>query len=464
MKVNQPIDEQDSDQQFPEGLNSDQDTHVQSTSQVDHRLEEETKLCHELVDNMTSGAAVYDVHNNGATFIIRGFNQAAEQITGVSKDQVIGKDIQTVFPGIDASGLTKAFQTVWKTDGPINRPVSYYQDERLDIWVENKIFKLPSGQIASIFDDITERKRAEEALRQSETKLDSIVRTSPDIIFRIDTEGKITFISDAVKNYGYLPENLIGLEVWEIIQPEDRKQAKDRMIERLAGNRRPDKLEVRLVNQDSSDDLSVATDEDPENDPIFAIDAKRVFGSQDDKDKILGLQGIARDVTEYNQTRKAKERLETQLLQAQKMEAIGTLAGGIAHDFNNILGAILGYAQLAEMAIPDENKAQGYIKQILSASERAKGLVGQILAFSRQSSPKRIPVDIGVIVKEASKLLRASLPANIDINISIAPNLSSVMADQTQIYQVLMNLCTNALHAMENGGRDSRFIIGSNPI
>ena len=158
------------------------------------------------------------------------------------------------------------------------------------------------------------------------------------------------------------------------------------------------------------------------------------------------------DISEYNQARAAKEKLEAQLLQAQKMEAIGTLAGGIAHDFNNILGAIQGYTQLAEMAIPEDNKAQGYIEQILSASERAKGLVGQILTFSRQSSPKRIPVDIGMTVKEASKLLRGSLPANIQINISITPNLNSVMADQNQIYQVLMNLGTNALHAMADGG------------
>ncbi len=292
----------------------------------------------------------------------------------------------------------------------------------------------------------------ERKLSDQQFQVSEIIRTIPDIIFRLDTDGKITFISDAIMKYGYLPENLIGQDVWEIINPEDRQQAQARMMQRLAGNRRPDKLEVRIKKQDNPTQLSGQANAIPDNCPVLAIEAELVFGSGDDKDKILGLQGIARDVTEYNQTRAAKEKLEAQLLQAQKMEAIGTLAGGIAHDFNNILGAILGYAQLAEMVIPEDNKAKGHIKQILSASERAKGLVGQILAFSRQSSPKQIPVDIGVIVKEASKLLRASLPANIDINLNISPNLCSVMADQTQIYQVLMNLCTNALHAMDKDG------------
>ncbi len=452
MKANQSSSEQPIDKKYLERRISDLQTQVTELSRTGYVMDERTKLCHDLFDNMTSGVAVYDVQDNGATFVIRDFNQAAEQITDLKADQIVGKNVQSVFPGIEASGLSNAFQMVWQTGEPINRPVSHYEDDRLNMWMEYKIFRLPSGQIVSIFDDITERKRVEEALLDSENELESIIQTSPDIIFRIDTNGKIAFISGAVKKYGYIPENLIGQDIWKIIKAEDRKLANVRMMDRLAGNRRSDKLEVRLKNQADFKPFSDAENVKPSHDPVFAIDAERFFGAGDDKDKVMGLQGIARDVTEYNQTRVAKEKLETQLLQAQKMEAIGTLAGGIAHDFNNILGAILGYAQLAEMVIPADNKAMGHIKQILSASERAKGLVGQILAFSRQSSPKRIPVDIGTIVKEASKLLRASLPANIDINLSIAPNICSVMADQTQIYQVLMNLCANALHAMENEG------------
>ena len=146
--------------------------------------------------------------------------------------------------------------------------------------------------------------------------------------------------------------------------------------------------------------------------------------------------------------------LQLQLQQAQKMEAVGTLAGGIAHDFNNILGAIMGYTEISLLQTQEDNDVRKHLEKILKASQRAKELVNQILAFSRQR-----PLDVQVfrlkpLVKEVLGLLRASLPRTIDIRHTIAADLYAIEADPTQIHQVLMNLCTNAAHAMEeNGGR-----------
>ncbi len=141
------------------------------------------------------------------------------------------------------------------------------------------------------------------------------------------------------------------------------------------------------------------------------------------------------------------------LQRSQKMEALGTLAGGIAHDFNNILGAIIGYAELALLHIPDETKLRENIRMVLTAGERAKELVKQILAFSRQSEEERKPIQIAYTVKEVLKFMRASLPSTIEIRMNIASNSGLVLADPVQIHQVLMNLCTNAHHAMrEKGG------------
>ena len=135
------------------------------------------------------------------------------------------------------------------------------------------------------------------------------------------------------------------------------------------------------------------------------------------------------------------------------MEAIGTLAGGITHDFNNILGAILGYTDLAILESEDESKIRQYLKKIQEAGHRAKDLVNQILAFSRQSKQERFPVQLSSIVEEALKMIRASLPSTIEIRRNIQTDHGTVEADSTQIHQVLMNLCTNAAHAMqENGG------------
>jgi len=134
------------------------------------------------------------------------------------------------------------------------------------------------------------------------------------------------------------------------------------------------------------------------------------------------------------------------------MEAIGTLAGGIAHDFNNILSAIFGYSEIALFSIPDKNRARDNIDQVLKAGYRARDLVKQILVFSRQGDLEQKPIQIQYVVKEALKLLRASLPSTIEIQQNISTKPGSIMADLTKIHQVLMNLCTNALHAMQEDG------------
>ncbi|MFH0998836.1 MAG: response regulator [Pseudomonadota bacterium] len=140
------------------------------------------------------------------------------------------------------------------------------------------------------------------------------------------------------------------------------------------------------------------------------------------------------------------------LQQSQKMEAIGTLASGIAHDFNNILGAVIGYTELALLGMPDESSPREKLKLVLAASDRAKTLIQQILAFSRQSEEERKPVQIAHIVKEVLQFLRASLPATIEIRKNIDGNIETILADPVQIHQIFMNLCTNAHHAMKASG------------
>jgi PAS domain S-box-containing protein len=171
--------------------------------------------------------------------------------------------------------------------------------------------------------------------------------------------------------------------------------------------------------------------------------------------RLFDLQGTpmilstVRDIAERKRAEEEREKLETQLRQAQKMEAIGTLAGGIAHDFNNILAAILGYSEMALENIPENTAARHDLEQVLKATLRAKDLVGQILAFSRREDiQERRPVKIAPIVKEALRLLRPALPATIDVRQEITGDLGMVLADPTQIHQVVVNLCTNAAHAL----------------
>jgi signal transduction histidine kinase/ActR/RegA family two-component response regulator len=168
-------------------------------------------------------------------------------------------------------------------------------------------------------------------------------------------------------------------------------------------------------------------------------------------EKTPAVLGIAIDITERKRAEKEKEMLEAELRQAQKLEAIGTLAGGIAHDFNNILQPMMGYTEMALSELLPSHPVRDDLEQVLNASLRAKELVRQILAISRSTEEQqRIPTDISSIIKEALKLLRSSLPTSIEIRRNIRSGFA--LADQTQIHQVLMNLCTNAAHAMDGKG------------
>ncbi|MBI5577952.1 MAG: response regulator [Deltaproteobacteria bacterium] len=160
--------------------------------------------------------------------------------------------------------------------------------------------------------------------------------------------------------------------------------------------------------------------------------------------------GVFRDITDRKLADQRREQLEAQLGQAQKMEAIGGLAGGIAHDFNNILSAIIGYTELA-MLNEGASNSENELNQALIAANRAKDLVKQILAFSRQTDEDRMPVKVGLVVKEAVKFLRATIPATIEIKTCIDEKSGAVLANSIELHQIIMNLCTNAQHAI--GGR-----------
>jgi len=173
----------------------------------------------------------------------------------------------------------------------------------------------------------------------------------------------------------------------------------------------------------------------------------------DEAEFAVQLRAMLRIKKAEDVSRQEIEKMQARFRQVQKMEAIGTLAGGIAHDFNNILSAIIGYTELALYFDSEATSSRELLEQVLKASNRAKDLVAQILTFSRQSEQELKPVMISLLIKENLRLLRTSLPTTIEIRQNITAKSSTVLADPTQIHQVLMNLCTNASHAMrENGG------------
>ncbi|MCP3942598.1 MAG: response regulator [Desulfobacteraceae bacterium] len=174
--------------------------------------------------------------------------------------------------------------------------------------------------------------------------------------------------------------------------------------------------------------------------------------------EIIGLIGLSVNITRQKQAEVEKEKLESRLLQVQKMEAIGTLAGGIAHDFNNILSPLLGYAEMLQEDLPENSPEQESITEVLKAALRARDLVKQILTFSRQVNQNIKPIKVQSILKEVLKLLKSSIPKTIDIQTKIDHDCGGVVADPTQIHQLIMNLATNAYHAMQESGGQLKII------
>ena len=293
--------------------------------------------------------------------------------------------------------------------------------------------------------EIEERKRAERTLRNSEEKFRFLAEKMFDIVWTMDRDFKTTYVSPSIENVlGFTPEERKRQSLEEIITLESLQRVQEMFLKELRryeeGSVDPDRsitIEVEYYRKDGSTVWMENT-------------VKAIRGSGGG---IVGMHGVSRDITERKIAEEENNRLQSQLQQVQKMESIGILAGGIAHDFNNMLGIIVSNTELAMDDVPEWNPARHNLEEIRTGSMRARDVVKQILAFSRQSQQEMKPVRISPIIKESLKLLRSSIPTTIEIHQNISSESDTVHADPTQINQVLINLCTNAAHAMgEKGG------------
>lgn len=270
--------------------------------------------------------------------------------------------------------------------------------------------------------------KAERDLKKSEEKYRLLFENANDAIFVVQDDVVKFPNPSALSILGYSEEELSKLPLVNLVHPEDRHIVRERYKRRLKGEKVPGSYSLRLINKDHEE---------------LWLEMNNVITEWEGKP--AGVY-FTRDITQ-------QKLLEEQFYQAQKMEALGTLAGGIAHDFNNILSAIMGYTELSLNVAQEEGPLRRRLNEIYKASYRAKDLVHQILSFSRQMESERKPIRLHLIVKEALKLLRASLPTTIEFREEIATQSDTVRANPTQVHQVLMNLCTNAHHAMmEKGG------------
>ncbi|MDQ3025992.1 MAG: ATP-binding protein [Pseudomonadota bacterium] len=282
----------------------------------------------------------------------------------------------------------------------------------------------------------------EEAGRETEEwryRHERVIRASQSLLYDFDpVSGEVVWDGDTRSVIGTDRENVATVRQWmERVHPDDRIRLKGLRRQLLEGEISHIAMEYRL-RDDEGDYTTLGVNAYLVADPSQGKAGRRVIG-------------FVKDVSEKVRAEEERLRLEAQLKQAEKMQAVGHLAGGIAHDFNNILGAILGYGELAQQKARDGDLKR-YIDTIMDAGNRAKALVTQILSYSRAEGAEKIPVIVAPIVREACDLVRGSSARTIEVRFTAEADEAAVLGDPTRLHQLLMNLCTNAIHAMGETG------------
>ncbi|HET7040680.1 MAG TPA: PAS domain S-box protein, partial [Gemmatimonadales bacterium] len=385
------------------------------------------------IDSAPSGLLMID--SEGRIVLV---NREVERMFGYPREELLGRPVESIVPERFREHHP-AYRGAF-TERPsvrqmgVGRELFGRRKDGSEVPIEIGLTPLVTDEglfVLSSIVDITARRKAEARFRVA-------VESAPSGMVMVDAEGKIVLVNREVERlFGYTREELLGRSVETLVptrfrgghpgfragfhqDPQARMMGAGRELYGL----RKDGVEVPV-------EIGL--------NPIDTDDGLFVLGS------IV-------DISARIAARRERAQLEDQLRQSQKMEAVGTLAGGIAHDFNNILRGIMGYAELAMAQVQDE-RVRGDLNEVIRAAARGKELVSAILRFSRREELSRRPTDLGQVVNDTLRLLRPTLPTTIEVRPAIDSGLARALADGTAVQQVLMNLATNAAHAMRNGGR-----------
>ncbi|TKB25072.1 CHASE2 domain-containing protein [Desulfopila sp. IMCC35006] len=281
-------------------------------------------------------------------------------------------------------------------------------------------------------------------LRSSETSLQSILKTIPDIVFRLDADGNITFISPAITKYSRSPESLVGRPIFELVTPEDLDKVQYRLNERRTGDRATTDMEICLLLTKEKNEVRPAK-------RYFSLSAEGIYESRENgPSRFLGTQGIVKDIND-------RKRLEQQLIQAQKMEVIGKLAAGIAHDLNNILSGIVSYPDLLLLEIAEEDPLHKKIQIIQKSGKKAAIIVQDLLSLARRSITISETCNLNNIISEylhsAEFELVQERHHDTVIETDLEDNLLNVQGSAAHLSKAIMNILHNGLEAMPAGGK-----------
>ncbi len=385
-----------------------------------------------LFESARDGILILDAETRKITDV----NPYMSEILGYTKEEFLGKELWEIGLLKDEEASIAAFEELRRNhyiryeDLPLKSQTGKAREVE---FISNVYTENDRQVIQCNIRDITERKAAEEAVRQTELKYFNLIESSPGILYLSEPNHPYStiYVCPKIRDYGYSPEELYEKPgMWlDIIHEEDRECVLDEL--ETAHN---ENLETDITYRIKARDGTIYWWQDK---------GRYVFDEQGNK---TGWQGIILDVT------KTKE-LEHRLRQSQKLESVGRLAGGIAHDFNNMLTAINGYSELALHKLQETDSVYGYIKEIQKAGQRSAELTHQLLAFSRQQLLQPVVVDLNEIIVDTIRMLQRLIGENIQMTTLFGSNVGKILVDPGQFSQIITNLAVNARDAMPQGGK-----------
>jgi PAS domain S-box-containing protein len=402
-----------------------------------HELSQQLSLISSMIENVEELAVAAD---ESGRFVYA--NAACQLFCGYSKEELVGLNIKELF---DLSTLQKSqIDQCLKEEAAKNFETMAIKKDGTPFSVHISISPMrsetsPRG-CTIIASNISDRKKSQKALIDSHVRFLMVLDSIDADIYVSDLETYEVLLTNRHMRESF-GEDLVGKTCYQVFRNETIPCSQC--------------TNDKLIDSDGSPaGVCVWEGKNPITGKWY-INYDRAVKWVDGR--FVRLQ-IATDISRIKDLEKESLRIQAQLQQAQKMEAIGTLAGGIAHDFNNILSAVIGYTEIALADVPEDTSQHRNLQEVLKAGSRARDLVNQILTFSRQSEQELRPVKINQIIRETLKLLRASLPTTVKISHDIQSD-SAVLADSTQIHQVIMNLCTNAAHSMRSSGGQLEIVL-----
>jgi len=387
----------------------------------------------DIVEHVQIGLYVYVLEEGlegEDQLIMAAANPASTLLTGVPSEDIVGRTIDECFPGLREKGIPALFIEVCRSGRTRRFSDFEYGDDRVlnRAW-SFMVFPLPDQSVGVAFEDITERKLAEEALRDSELRFRALFEATNDAVFTLDLDGTISTVNDRAAALScYQKDELAGLPYLTLIPSALRAESQRVLSALVAGEVLP-LFESAFLRKDGAQvevEVSAALVRDEGGRPSH-------------------LQCVIRDITE-------RKSAESALQQTQKLESLGVMAGGIAHDFNNLLTGILGNAMLALEDLPHDQEARAKVAEIERAALRASELTNEMLAYAGKAQVAVAPLDLNGVVQEMSRFLETVLSKQTVVEYRFSDNLPAVLGDSTQIRQVIMNLITNASEALGDHG------------